>query len=138
MELKDFIKCTIADAASELQEALGPKGVLVNPLTNGRDQTDFVEGDNHHHHRLVKDVECDVAPTVGKSCSSSAGANVKIAILEANVCGEMSGSSQQVSRLKFLILLVLKATHYCAISKDVWKHLLGQARCLNVMFSRCC
>ena len=136
MELQDFIKDTISDAASELQEALGPKGVLANPQTNGRGQTDVVKGYNRHHHRLVKDVELDVVPTVRKS--GSVCANAKIAIIEANVCGEMSGSSQQVSRLKLLIPMALKATDYRAISNDVWKHLHGQARCLNVMFSKCC
>lgn len=113
MELKEFIKdaiSAIAEATTELQDELGPKGILINPPTNGRDQTVFVEGDKRYYHRPVKEVEFDVALTVGKTSSGSAGAKVKIAILEANVGGEMEGSSQQVSRLKFSIPLALKAT----------------------------
>lgn len=113
MELKDFIKDTIkaiAEATTELQDELGPQGILVNPPTNGQDQTVFVEGDKRFYHRPVKDVEFDVALTVEKSGSGSVGAKVKIAILEANLGGEMAGSSQQVSRLKFSFPLALKAT----------------------------
>lgn len=113
MELKDFIKDTIraiAEATTELQDELGPKGILLNPPTNGRDQTVFVEGDNRYHHRPVKDVEFDVALTVGRSGSGAAGAKAKIAIFEASIGGEMSGSSQQVSRLKFSVPLALRAT----------------------------
>lgn len=113
MELKDFIKDTIraiAEATTELQDELGPQGILVNPPTNGRDQSVFVEGDKRFYHRPVKDVEFDVALTVEKSGSGSAGAKVKIAIIEANLGGEMAGSSQQVSRLKFSVPLALRAT----------------------------
>lgn len=113
MELKDFIKDTIraiAEATTELQDELSPKGILLNPPTNGHDQTIFVEGDKRYHHRPVKEVEFDVALTVGKTGSGSAAAKVKIAILEANVGGELSGSSQQVSRLKFSVPLALRAT----------------------------
>lgn len=70
MELKDFIKDTIkaiAEATTELQDELGPQGILVNPPTNGRDQSVFVECDERFYHRLIKDVEFDVALTVEKS-----------------------------------------------------------------------
>lgn len=113
MELKEFIKETIsaiAEATNELQKELAPEGVLVNPPTNGRDQNTFVEGDDRYHHRPVRDVEFDVALTVEKSGGGSTGVKAKIAIFEANVGGELSGSSQQVSRLKFTVPLALKAT----------------------------
>lgn len=113
MELKDFIKDTIraiAEATTELQDELSPKGILLNPPTNGHDQAVFVEGDKRYHHRPVKDVEFDVALTVGKTGSGGAGAKVNIAIFEANVGGEIAGSSQQVSRLKFSVPLALRAT----------------------------
>jgi hypothetical protein len=113
MELKDFIKETItaiAQATIELQRELGSEGILVNPPTNGRDENTFVEADDRYHHRPVRDVEFDVALTVEKSGGSSAGVKAKVAIFEASVGGELSGSSQQVSRLKFTIPLALKAT----------------------------
>jgi hypothetical protein len=113
MELKDFIKeaiTAIAQATIELQRELGPEGILVNPPTNGRDENTFVEGDDRYHHRPVRDVEFDVALTVEKSGGGSAGVKAKVAIFEASVGGELSGSSQQVSRLKFTMPLALKAT----------------------------
>jgi hypothetical protein len=132
MELKDFIKDTIraiAEATTELQDELGPKGILLNPPTNGRDQSVFVEGDTRFYHRPVKDVEFDVALTVEKSGGGSAGAKVKIAIFEANLGGEMAGSSQQVSRLKFAVPLALRATDEEASnraeSEKDWKKSLG-------------
>lgn len=113
MELKDFIKETItaiAEATTELQAELGPKGVLINPPTNGHDQNAFVEGDDRYHHRPVRDVEFDVALTVEKAGGGGAGFKAKIAIFEASVDGEASASSQEVSRLKFTVPLALKAT----------------------------
>lgn len=99
MELKDFIKGTIADIAiaiKELNEEGTSIGLLVNPvdchcLSKGFSET----GDG----RLVKDIEFNLS--ISASDTTESGGGIKINVLKAGISNETNNST--VSTIRFSI-----------------------------------
>jgi len=111
MELKEFVVETISaivDATSELQDKY--KDALINPPTAKTAPNVYKEGNENYVYRHVKNVEFDVALTVGKEAEGKGKAGIKIFSAEASAGGTVSKTSEQVSRVQFSIPLALSPT----------------------------
>jgi len=113
MDLKEFVKETIAaiaDATMELQEEYEDRQVLVNPPAPHSGSDVYQEGSASFTFRRVRDVEFDVALTVGSEARGKGKAGIKILSAEIGGGAEMARTKGQVSRVKFSIPLSLRPT----------------------------
>lgn len=121
MELKDFIKQSIMDIASAVQETnIDAKSnginMLVNPINiyaghvNERAYT--VEGDSENTRRYIEEISFDVAVTTGGEIAGNAGAGINIASIQIGGGGEVKDKHENISRLKFSIPVALPASEY--------------------------
>ena len=118
MELKEFIKTAVSDivsAVSELQTEFAENGAIVNPplphpISNG--SVNVGKG-NEPIQRLT----FDVALTTTEASSVDGGAQGGVAIFSAKVGTEQQSSSQNVSRLSFVIPVVLPVAEVMTASE---------------------
>ena len=118
MELKEFIKTAVSDivsAVSELQTEFAENGAIVNPplphpISNG--SVNVGKG-NEPIQRLT----FDVALTTTEASSVDGGAKGGVAIFSAKVGTEQQSSSQNVSRLSFVIPVVLPVAEVMTASE---------------------
>src|ERR1700687_5749624 len=113
MDLREFVKETLAEIASGVKDAqdqsqesgagVNPAGIAVDASPDGylgqlpSGETVFV-------------IDFDVAVTVSDSAQGGAGAKVQVLeMLSANVGGSLGASSQSTSRIKFKVPLALRA-----------------------------
>ena len=109
MELKEFIKTAITDitdAVSELQSELN-NGAIVNPaiphpISNGSIDTGA-------GNQPIQSVEFDVALTTSEAASVDGNAKGGITVFSAKVGTSQQAQSQNVSRLTFIVPVVLPA-----------------------------
>lgn len=109
MDLKDFIKETISsisEATAELQVSLGSLGVILNPPVDAEDGNVYRAGSKHTYSR-IQTIEFDVAVTASADTSGGAKGGLKVLSFEFGAEGTHSRQSEQVSRVKFGIPLVL-------------------------------
>ena len=120
MDLKEFVKETIAaiaDATMELQGEYEDKQVLVNPPAPQSGSDVYQEGSPSYTFRRVRDVEFDVALTVGSETSGGGRAGIKVFSAEIGGSAEKAKTKEQVSRVKFAIPLALRPTGQEAINQ---------------------
>lgn len=110
MELKEFVKETIADitnAIAELQREM-TNGAVVNPTLNKSDDetgTVMVDGKPCR----VERINFDVAVTVAEASGVEGGAKTGIAIMGAKIGTAMSAKAESCSRLTFSVPMVYPA-----------------------------
>lgn len=111
MELKEFIKTAISDitnAVSELQAELS-NGAIVNPtLPNSIALKTLVVDEEH---RPIEQLAFDVAVTASEESGIDGQAKAGISIFGAKVGTATSAKSENVSRISFVIPVVLPTTH---------------------------
>ena len=101
MELKDFIKGTLAeliDAVIESQEYVKGKGAEINPYEYGK-----VERTKTGNDTLIYKVDFDIAVTVTDSSGAKGGIGVFVAGLGIGTKGETAESNIAQNRIKFQI-----------------------------------
>ncbi|MCF8468015.1 MAG: hypothetical protein K9G33_11475 [Sneathiella sp.] len=111
MDLKEFIIETIsaiADATNELQTSYESEGVIVNPPTSHDGASVFEIDSQVYTFRHVKDVNFDVALTVGSSIDAEGKAGLKVFSAEIGGSTGASKAKEQVSRVQFSIPIALK------------------------------
>lgn len=119
MDLKEFVKETIsaiADATIELQEQYKENQVLVNPPAAQSGTDVYQEGSANYTFRRVRDVEFDVALTIGAETGGKGKAGLKVFSAEIGGSVENTKSQEQVSRVKFSIPLSLPPTDQEAVN----------------------
>jgi hypothetical protein len=129
MELKEFITETISaitDATIELQKKYDATDVLIYPPSDGPGSKTYQEASAAHTYRHVKDVEFDVALTVGTATEGGGKAGIKVMSLDIGAGGGVAKSSEQISRVHFSIPLAL--THKEAENKNLEAERKRQAR----------
>lgn len=110
MDLKDFIQQTISgivEASVELQAKYEARGVIVNPPVSVKEPDLYEHSEIGHRFRRVEVVEFDVAVTAAKESSGGGKAGLKIFSAEIGADGRHSRTSEEVSRVKFSIPIVL-------------------------------
>lgn len=104
MELKDFIKGTIADisqAIEELNNDFGDSGLVVNP-----DPDSHIDGTVYYSDsRVIQNIDFNLSISV--SDTKEKGGGVKINVLNAGINSEVNNRS--VSTIKFSIPVVFPA-----------------------------
>ncbi len=112
MDLKDFIKETIASiatASSELQDELSDQEIIINPPVTSRDHDDsFVVGSAAQPRRSIISVQFDVAVTAASETTGEGGAKLKVWEIGVGAEGSHSRTSEQVSRIQFRVPMSLK------------------------------
>lgn len=102
MELKDFIKTTIrdiSDAVTELNDEMGDKGLIVNPIPNNYSEGMIYTEDN----RWVQKIEFNLSVTT--SDKTEAGGGLKINIIKAGISNAKNDES--TSSLRFHVTVAL-------------------------------
>ncbi len=115
MDLREFVEETIAalvEASMSLQDRYEESEVLINPPAPQSGSGVFHPGSGNYTFRHVRDVEFDVALTVGAETSGGGRAGLKVFSAEIGASGEHARSSEQVSRVKFSIPITLRPTKY--------------------------
>lgn len=115
MDLKEFVEQTISalvEASMALQDRYEEDEVLINPPAPQSGSGVFHPGSANYTFRHVRDVEFDVALTVGAETSGGGKAALKIFSAEIGGGGDHARSSEQVSRVKFSIPMTLRPTKY--------------------------
>ncbi len=121
MELKEFIKQSIMDIASAVQEAnieSNESGInmLVNPTNiysgHANERSYTMEEHSEKTTRYIEEISFDVAVTTGGEIAGKAGAGINIASIQIGGGGEVSDTHENVSRLKFSIPVALPASEY--------------------------
>lgn len=114
MELKDFVKTTIADitnAVTELQAEL-KNGAIISPsIPQPIANSTIKDPDNENVNRRVSCIDFDVALTVGETGAVESGGKVGIQILSAKIGGESRNHMENASRITFSIPVVLPTAH---------------------------
>lgn len=114
MELKEFIKTTLADitdAVSELQEEL-TNGAIVSPsMPTPIANITVIDPQNDKVYRAISKIDFDVAVTVGGTDKVEAGGKVGIQIFSAKIGGDNEKHTENVSRITFSIPVVLPTQH---------------------------
>lgn len=110
MDLKEFTKQTliqIVEGAEDANRSLMIRGSYI-PYTNMRNTNSAYTVDDEGAHRLVIDVDFDVAITATESEGANGGAGLKVVCLFSvggNV--ESKTENQTISRIKYTLPLVL-------------------------------
>ena len=115
MNLKEFVEETISaivEASMALQDRYEGDEVLINPPAPQSGSGVFHPGSANYTFRHVRDVEFDVALTVGSETSGSGKAGLKVFAAEIGGSGAHARSSEQVSRVRFTIPITLRPTKY--------------------------
>jgi hypothetical protein len=110
MNLKEFIEETISaivEATTSLQTKFEAQGTIINPPVSVTERDLYEVGSSSHRYRRVETVEFDVAVTAASETGSGGRAGLKIFSAEAGVEGKRTNASEEVSRVKFAIPLVL-------------------------------
>ena len=117
MELKDFIKTSLLEICSAIDEAnkelsqlsldasINPYGIRVN----SNDSQAFARtSDNkeHREHKVVQKVDFDVAVVSQEDKSKEGGAKISIASIGIGGSADTSSSNKSESRLKFSIPVI--------------------------------
>ena len=124
MDLKDFIKETIVgivEASRELQERFEKEGVIINPPVSLKERDLYEHGDTRHKYRRVETVEFDVAVTASTESSGGGKAGLKVLSFDAAAEGRHSRQSEQVSRVRFSLPLVLSPASIEGVNKEAAK-----------------
>ena len=112
MDLKDFVKETISsivEATAELQVKYEGRGVLVNPPVTTTERDLYRDDDSRHQYRRVEIVSFDVAVTASAESTAGGKAGLRVFSVEASLDGLHGRKSEEVSRVRFAIPLVLSA-----------------------------
>lgn len=110
MDLKDFIKETITaiiQSTSELQRDFEAVGALVNPPIFSKEGSVYDHDNENYTRRRVEVVEFDVAVTAESEIKGGAKAALRVFSLDASVDGGAGKRSENVSRVRFSIPIVL-------------------------------
>jgi hypothetical protein len=119
MKLKDFVKHTILDIATGIQEAndeaismkidlkanpkpiyfRGPGNVEYMPDSGSRDDT-----------KQVEMIKFDVAVTSTGTVSGEAGAGINVAGFKVGGSGEVKNENENISRIKFEVPVLLPSS----------------------------
>ncbi len=118
MELKDFVKESIVQIATAIDEAnaaLSDSGAMINPLNiraNSESAQAYArtitrgETTKDSHSKVVEKVEFDVAVIAETGQQGSAGAKLSIASIGFGADGKTESSNKSQSRIKFSIPVV--------------------------------
>lgn len=110
MDLKEFTKQTliqIVEGAEEANRSLMIKGSYI-PYTNMRNTNNAYTVDDAGDHRLVINVDFDVAITASESEGANGGAGLKVVgLFNAGGSVESKTENQTISRIKYTLPLVL-------------------------------
>jgi hypothetical protein len=111
MDLREFIEETIqgiVGATISLQANLEEKGVIINPPVSPEFKEFYQHGARSHTFRKITSVEFDIAVTAGSETGGSGKAGLKVfSIVEAGAEGKHMRSSEEVSRVRFSLPIVL-------------------------------
>lgn len=121
MDLKEFIKETVSaiiEATVELQDKFEETGSIINPPITNSERDLYGQDQAHAIYRRVETVEFDVAVTAETSGSGSGKAALKILSLEASLEGAGGKRSEAVSRVKFSVPVVLRASNQEALNRE--------------------
>lgn len=102
MELKDFIKTTIKDisnAVTELNEEMGDKGLILNPIPDNHQEGMVYSQDG----RWLQKIEFNVSVTTSENSSKEGG--VKICVAKAGISEKTT--NEAISSLHFHITVAL-------------------------------
>jgi hypothetical protein len=113
MDLKDFIKQTvsgIADSVAELQKEYEERGVVINPPVSVNNEKTYLHESERHKYRRIEVIEFDVAVTASSEMAGGGKAGLKVFSAEASLDGRRTSQSEEVSRVKLAIPIVLSPT----------------------------
>ena len=106
MELKDFVRESleqIIEAVSEVQ-AKAPHGARINPRSIMGNPPVLRESE---HGSLIQQIDFDVAVTAQEGTQTKGGIAVFAGWIGAGSHGQSTSTSQQVSRIKFCVPVLL-------------------------------
>ncbi|WP_417602023.1 hypothetical protein [Pararhodobacter oceanensis] len=110
MNLQEFITQTIegiVDATSQLQKKYETEGIIINPPISDTDRDSFREGSDLHTFRRIEIIEFDVAVTAASESVGGGKAGLRIFSAEAGLEGKHERRSEEISRVRFSIPIVL-------------------------------
>ena len=110
MELKEFITETISaiiQATEELKQEFKEAAVVITPPAALSGSDVYKDGSGNYVYRHVKDVNFDVAVTIGNDAEGSGRAGIKVFQIEVGAGGKVTASSEQVSRVQFAIPIAM-------------------------------
>jgi hypothetical protein len=115
MELQQFVASALKQligAIDEVKEFAKSKGAEINPST-------LTWVDTGHERQLMYDestgmlcseVEFDLAVTISEGSTKAGGGGISVAALEFGAKGEKKAANEYVSRIKFMVPVVLPGT----------------------------
>lgn len=124
MELQSFISETLAAIVGgvvEAQRQLAPLGAHVNPI--GLTRTIRAIGENslwdNKTNNFARNIEFDVALTVEEGTQTKAKIGVLAGIVSASAGGQSENKQLAVSRISFVVPLLLPGSHVAGARKDI-------------------
>ena len=124
MELKEFVKSTIAqviDAVDELNAMYEDKDAVVNPATPYGLKRGAKSVDTHQGNRVITDIEFDLTVSVEESKDSGGKVNVLACVIGGDASHSHTEGSSSVSRVRFSVPVMLPARKV----KDASHHYVG-------------
>ena len=125
MELKEFVKSTIAqviDAVDELNAMYEDKDAVVNPATPYELNKGASSVDTRQGRRQVTDIEFDLTVSVEESKDSGGKVNVLACVIGGDASHSHAEGSSSVSRVRFSVPVMLPVRkvkdashHYAAL-----------------------
>jgi len=124
MDLQEFISETISaivDATEKLQDDYKDASVVISPPAALSGSDVYMDGSGNYVYRHVKDIDFDVAVTIGSDAEGTGKAGIKVFSFEAGVGGKVAKTSEQVSRVQFSIPIAMTNKHSEQKNKEARK-----------------
>lgn len=115
MDLEEFVSGTLTQIVKgvvKAQDALTGTGALINPSAhylNTKESAPAIRDEKGFLHQ-VREVEFDVAVTVGDVQAANAGAGIQVFGAKIGARGEVTYENSTVSRVKFVVPIAFPST----------------------------